>query len=273
VRSLPEASKTPAAKRDGEAEWDHSLEHFQPSGEVPGEIGHDRLALGFKVGIITVGFPGGLVHQVGDGPQDQAGDLVAPGDPGDRAGLPIGDGCVEAAHQLGHLGREDVPVGGEDRPDGDRLGRRIREPGQVELDRVVVDGGSGIRHAFNDVVDEGLAGQEHLAPLRIACKPAAGAQVDHPGGCPAVDGVLCGCGCGHLAPAAVQKGNGIPADGRCEGLAVGGGENIRLGEVGQERAPLRPGGDQYTRIDFMGGHPLRVFCPGRPCRSRTSRAG
>jgi hypothetical protein len=124
----------------------------------------------------------------------------------------------------------------------------------------VIDGRLVAGHALDDVVDHGFSAR--IMSL-TSTKPSTPPQVPRlisqrrP---PAIDGILCPPSRSDLAPAAVQKAHLLPGDGCGEGLTIGSGERLRQGEVGQQRAPLRPGGDQNAHINLVA-QPVQAFLP------------
>lgn len=227
-------------------------ERLQPGWKVAHKFCHERLTLLLEKTVALISFATGFVHQVRDGAQDQAGDLVTPGNPGDWTGFPIGDGCVVTPDQVGNVCGDDVSIGRDNGSRRHRLRRRSRQPGQVEIDRVMTDGVIGVTHLFDDVVNDGFRNQDHLATLDLTMESATGADIDDPSRAPAENGVLRRPGSSHLAPTAMQENHRVPVDGHCETIAIGRGFNPCLRKMRKKSPPLFAGRDQHTRVNGVG---------------------
>ncbi len=216
-------------------------ECLQPGWKVAHKFCHERLTLLLEEIVALIGFATGFAHQVRDCAQDQAGDLITPGNPGDWTGFPIADDRIVTPDQVGNVCGDDISIGREDSSRRHRLGRRVPQPGQVEIDRVVVDSVIEVTHLFDDVVDDGFGSQDHLAALDLTMEPAAGADIDDPSRAPAENGVLSRPGSSNLTPTAMQENHRVPVDCHCETIAIGRGFNPYLRKMREKSPPFFAG--------------------------------
>src|SRR5664280_1501408 len=122
--------------------------------------------------------------------------------------------------------------------------------------RRTTDGLVGVCHLLDDVVDQGLLGEQHLAAFDLSGKAAAGAEVDEQLGGEAIDHMLGRGRRRDLAPTAVEEGRREPGDGLRKGvpLAERRAPARRVGMQPVQGAPLAGGRHEHDDLRWTFGH-------------------